>query len=55
MNSSSGPGIGGSRLLSINGRQLANDMDMVTAVQTMKRPLEMCFTLVKKNRIRGKM
>jgi pyruvate/2-oxoglutarate dehydrogenase complex dihydrolipoamide acyltransferase (E2) component len=38
----------GSRLLSINGRRMDNDMDMVSAVQTMARPLEMWFTLVKK-------
>ena len=38
----------GSRLLSINGRRMDNDMDMVSAVQTIARPLEMWFTLVKK-------
>ena len=38
----------GSRLVSINGRGMDSDLDMVTAVQTMKRPLEMVFRLKKK-------
>ena len=38
----------GSRLISINGKKVENDMEMSMVVKTSKRPLEIWFTKIKK-------